>query len=335
MNAPETQRIAILEAVTSLPDPHRPIKLREISIRLSNRSPSVDIMRQQAEDISDHGEIGDQIYVAKGGKIRNRHGMEKSAIQGAQRAVNFPDRALEKGRPKGNGSGPRCFRCGSYGHLSRNSHLPPHPLLAFGGPPNAQTRGSKKVKPTYRGEVDDEWHTRGVEYGASGSNAQPQSDPLVSGGANSHVEDARAVSGCDDVNNSNDAQRTGMGDQYVCGTDEEWRNQWRAGKYHVSTSPTASRSRPMSQITPSPGDAALSSTRATPLRHALLGSGSSYSAVWIQRIHAWRPNPPQLRKQWSTGSHKQFRCGIGEAFSSLGSVLINAVSDPSIDYRPS
>ena len=127
-----------------------------------------------------------------------------------------------------------------------------------------------------------------MEYDAYYPPALPPPDQSISGQTVSTLEEPRVVYECDDPTNGTEANPMVVGEQNVYGSDEEWLNQWWAGAYLGSISPTVSHPRPMSQIMSSPEDSARTRLPSMPLYNSLLGSGASYSVVGLPWSHTWR-----------------------------------------------
>ena len=110
--------------------------------------------------------------------------------------------------------------------------------------------------------------------------------------------------------------------------DTEWVDQWWEGTYLVSevASKTSSRRTMTTVFPPSNPEEEKKAAAISAPYHALLDSGASYSVVGLPWIQEWCPKDKELWKQRSISSFKQFRFGSGEIFSSLGSVLINAIA---------
>ena len=138
----ENQRYAIIAAMSGSADNHCPLALRLISTRLFN-TPMKD------EDITNTNAMegdsrSDDVFVA-GPKKMNRPGYETSAIRGAQKVYNYPNRtdkaawssnsAAGKGAQKGvssssmtGGKGGGCFRCGKTDRFARECNMPQNGL---------------------------------------------------------------------------------------------------------------------------------------------------------------------------------------------------------------
>ena len=320
MSLSEGQRMSVLAAMSQCKDGQCPLKLWEISIKLLHRANLSEILLQQEVDTTETEEGSEQVLIAKGGESRNRPGLEVSAIKGAQRMMNFPNKGKGK---KSNPKGVRCYRCGSNDRISRDCHLPSQPLLAFGGVPNNQKGKKKGKKSVLWSESEEDWNTLETDQTQAGAAPINQETGTM---ASTPQHQGGGIYECAEISPNVDHSGEGATDQSQWYPDNEWINQWWGNTFLANTVSPSNRHRSMPGIMPYPEDNRHAVDPTPPQYHALLDSGASYSAVGLPWVKTWCSQNVDLWEKCSVGSHKQFRFGSGKVFSSMGSVLANAVA---------